>query len=44
MSSFLNILLSTDKKQRVRIRRSLLASVVFCVSLLVCSFYHLWIE
>lgn len=33
MSSFLNVLLSTDKKQRVRIRRSLLASVVFCISI-----------
>jgi hypothetical protein len=34
MNSFLNILLSTDKKQRVRIRRFLLSSVVFCYFLL----------
>lgn len=33
MNSFLNLLLSTDKKQRLRIRRSLLASLVFFISI-----------
>ena len=33
MSYFLNLLLSTDKKQRLRIRRSLLASLVFFISI-----------
>jgi len=33
MNSLLNLLLSTDKKQRLRIRRSLLASFIF----LICS-------
>lgn len=33
MNALLNILLSTDKKQRLRIRRSLLASLIF----LICS-------
>ena len=41
MNSFLNLLLSTDKKQRIRIRRFLLSSVVFLfgiISILFLSF------
>ncbi|MCB1674270.1 MAG: hypothetical protein KDI00_06360, partial [Pseudomonadales bacterium] len=33
MNNFLNLLLSTNKQQRLRIRRSLLASLVFFISI-----------
>ena len=38
MNSFLNLLLSTDKKQRVRIRRFLLSSVVFFIGIISILF------
>jgi len=41
MNSFLNLLLSTEKKQRIRIRRSLLASVVFFISITSILFLSL---